>query len=120
MALSYVARLWPINLPEGTIYNWDQLCAIFIDNLSSTYKRASTAKTLKTIKQKPNESVWNYMKYFRNTKNAIPNIQDIEIINVFRDGVTKIKIVEEIIMKKSKIMAGLLTVADECIKASKA
>jgi hypothetical protein len=120
MALSYVARLWPINLPEGTIYNWDQLCAIFIDNLSSTYKRASTAKTLKTIKQKPNESLWNYMKYFRNTKNAIPNIQDIEIINVFRDGVTKIKIVEEIIMKKPKIMAGLLTVADECIKASKA
>jgi hypothetical protein len=34
------------------------------------------------------------MKYFYNARNAIPNIQDIEIINVFRDGVSNIKIVE--------------------------
>jgi hypothetical protein len=32
MALSNVARSWLINLPEGSIYIWDQLCAMFIGN----------------------------------------------------------------------------------------
>jgi hypothetical protein len=26
------ARYWLINLHKGTIYNWDQLCTIFIEN----------------------------------------------------------------------------------------
>jgi hypothetical protein len=30
--LSGAARPWIINLPEGTIYNWDQLCTMFIRN----------------------------------------------------------------------------------------
>jgi hypothetical protein len=31
-ALTSAARSWLINLPEGTIYNWDQLCVMFIRN----------------------------------------------------------------------------------------
>jgi hypothetical protein len=30
--LSDAARSWLINLPGGSIYTWDQLCAIFIGN----------------------------------------------------------------------------------------
>jgi hypothetical protein len=30
--LSDVARSWIINLPEGSIYTWDQVCAMFIGN----------------------------------------------------------------------------------------
>jgi hypothetical protein len=30
--LTGVARSWLINLHKYTIYNWDQLCAIFIGN----------------------------------------------------------------------------------------
>jgi hypothetical protein len=60
------------------------------------------------------------MKHFCNTRNAIPYIQDIEIINAFHDGVSDIKIVEEIAMKKPKTVANLLAVADVCIEASKA
>jgi hypothetical protein len=47
-------------------------------------------------------------------------IQDIEIINAFRDRVSNIKTIEEIAMKKPKIVANLLTVTDICIKASEA
>jgi hypothetical protein len=60
------------------------------------------------------------MKHFCNTRNTIPYIQDIEIINAFHDGVSDIKIVEEIAMKKPKTVANLLAVADVCIEASKA
>jgi hypothetical protein len=57
------------------------------------------------------------VKYFYNARNAIPYIQDIEIINTFRDGVSDIKIVEDIIMKKPKTVVDLLAVADVCIEA---
>jgi hypothetical protein len=60
------------------------------------------------------------VKHFSNTKNAIPNIQDIEIINAFYDVVTNIKTIEEITMKKPKIVAHLLAVVDECIETSEA
>jgi hypothetical protein len=75
---------------------------------------------LKTIKQKHDESLQSYVKCFCNTKNAIPYIQDIEVINAFCDGVGDIKTVEEIAMKKPKMIADLLTIADVCIEAFEA
>jgi hypothetical protein len=117
-ALIGTARSWLINLPEGSITSWDQLCVMFIENFQGTYEHLSTAETLKIIKQKHDESLWDYVKHFCNTRNAISYIQDIEIINSFRDGVSNIKTVEQIAMKKPKTVIDLLTVADVCIKAS--
>jgi hypothetical protein len=65
-------------------------------------------------------SLRDYMKRFYNARNAILYIQDIKIINVFHDGVSDIKIVEEIAMKKPKTVTDLLAVADVCIEASEA
>jgi hypothetical protein len=93
---------------------------MFIENFQGTYKCPSTAETLKTIKQKHDESLCDYVKHFCNARNAIPHIQDIEIINTFCDGVSDIKTVEEIAMKKPKTVADLLAVADICIEASEA
>jgi hypothetical protein len=64
MALSGVARSWLINLPEGTIYNWDKLYAMFIGNFQGTYERPSTIETLKTVKQMHDESLWDYVNCF--------------------------------------------------------
>jgi hypothetical protein len=93
---------------------------MFIRNFQGTYERPSTAKTLKTIRQKHDESVRDYVKHFYNAKNAIPYVQDIKIINAFRNRVSNIKIVEEIAMKKSKTVVDLLTVVDTCIEATEA
>jgi hypothetical protein len=93
---------------------------MFIENFQGTYECPSTTETLKTIRHKHDERLWDYMKHFCNIKNAIPYIQDIENINAFRDGVSDIKTVKEITMKKPKTMADLLTVADTCIDASEA
>jgi hypothetical protein len=87
---------------------------MFIGNFQGTYERASTTKTLKTIKEKHDERLWDYVKHFYNVMNPIPNIHDTEIMNSFRDGVTYIKTIEEITIKKLKTVVGLLVVADEC------
>jgi hypothetical protein len=60
------------------------------------------------------------VKHLCNTRNAISYIQDIEIINAFHDGISDIKTVEEITMKKPKTVVDLLAVADTCIEASEA
>jgi hypothetical protein len=65
-------------------------------------------------------SVRDYVKHFCNARNGILHIQDIEINNAFCDDVNNIKTVEEIAMKKPKMVADLLAVADICIEASKA
>jgi hypothetical protein len=44
----------------------------------------------------------------------------IHLINAFRDGVSDIKTVEEIAIKKPKTVTDLLTVTDTCIEASDA
>ncbi len=93
---------------------------MFIKNIQGTYEHPSTAETLKTIKQKHDESLWDYMKCFCNVRNAIPYIQDIEIINAFCDRVSDIKTVEEIAMKKPRMVVDLLTVVDMCIEAFEA
>jgi hypothetical protein len=56
-ALTGAARSWLINLLEGSIASWDQLCVMFIRNFQGTYEGPSTAETLKTIKQKHDESL---------------------------------------------------------------
>jgi hypothetical protein len=60
------------------------------------------------------------VKCFCNAKNVISYIQDIEIINVFHDGISDDKTVEEIAMKKPKTVIDLLVVADVCIEAFEA
>jgi hypothetical protein len=87
---------------------------------TSRAERPYTTKTLKTIRQKQDESLRDYVKHFCNARNDIPYIQNIEIINAFRDGVDEIKIVEEIAIKKPKTVVDLLTVTNVCIEASEA
>jgi hypothetical protein len=93
---------------------------MFIGNFQGTYEHPSTTETLKTIMQKHDESLTNYVKCFCNARNTILYIQDIEIINAFRDRVIDLKTVEEITMMKPKIVADLLAIVDVCIEASEA
>jgi hypothetical protein len=84
------------------------------------YEHPSTAKTLKTIKQKHDKSLQNYAKHFCNTRNAILYTQDIEIINAFCDRVSDIKIAKEIAMTQPRTVVDLLAIVDVCIEASEA
>jgi hypothetical protein len=93
---------------------------MFNGNIQGTYECPSTVETLNTIKQKHDETLQDYVKHLCNARNAIMYIQDIEIINAFHDGVSDIKTMDEIAMKKQKTEAVLCTVANVCIEAFEA
>jgi hypothetical protein len=93
---------------------------MFIGNFQGIYERPSSVETLKTIKQKHDESLQNYVKHFCNARNATLYIEDNEITNTFPNGLSNIKIMEEITMKKPRTVADLLAVTDVCIAASEA
>jgi hypothetical protein len=65
---------------------WDQLCTMFVRNFQGAYEHPSTGEALKTIKQKHDESLQDYIKCSFYARNVIPYIQDIEIINIFMMG----------------------------------
>jgi hypothetical protein len=60
------------------------------------------------------------VKRFSNARNVISYIQYIEIINAIHDRVSDIKTVEEIAMKKPKIVADMLAVTDVSTEAFEA
>jgi hypothetical protein len=56
-ALTGAARSWLINLLEGSVTSFDQLCAMFIGKFQGTHEHPSTTETLKTIRQKHDKSL---------------------------------------------------------------
>jgi hypothetical protein len=117
-ALTRATRSCLINLPEGSIHSWASCVPCSLGTF-----RAHMSIQLLLRPSKPSSrsmmSLRDYIKHFCNARNVIPYIQDIEIINAFRNGISDIKTMEEIAMKKPKTVADLLAVADVCIEASK-
>jgi hypothetical protein len=48
-ALTGTARSWLMNLPEGTLYSWSELCRQFTANFESAYARPGNETDLLAI-----------------------------------------------------------------------
>ena len=57
MALKDAACLWIMNLPEGSIASWGDLCDAFITNFRGTYECPLTKNDLKAVRQAPGETL---------------------------------------------------------------
>jgi hypothetical protein len=52
IALTETARSWLINLPEGTLHSWSELCRQFKANFESAYARPGNETDLHAIQQR--------------------------------------------------------------------
>jgi hypothetical protein len=50
--LTGTARSWLMNLPEGTLHSWLELCRQFTANFESAYARPGNETDLHTIQQR--------------------------------------------------------------------
>ena len=60
-ALTETARSWLMNLPEGTLTSWQELCHQFMANFESAYSRPGNGTDLHAVQQRPGESLHSFV-----------------------------------------------------------
>jgi hypothetical protein len=86
--LSDAARAWLEHLPPAHISNWDDLVKAFAGNFQGTYMRPGNSWDLRSCRQQPRESLWDYIRRFSKQRTELPNITDSDVIGVFLTGTT--------------------------------
>jgi hypothetical protein len=61
LALTPMARSWLMNLPEGSIETWADLCDKFVSAFQGGFNRLGTMTDLQAIVQKPGEKLHSFM-----------------------------------------------------------
>jgi hypothetical protein len=86
--LSDTARAWLEHLPPGQISNWDDLVQAFASNFQGMYVRPGNSWDLRSCRQQPGESLWDYIRRFSKQRTELPNITDSDVIGAFLAGTT--------------------------------
>jgi hypothetical protein len=90
------ARTWLKDLPPRQIQDWDDLVRVFEGNFKGTYLRPGNSWDLRSCKQKPGESLWDYIRLFSKQHTELPNITDSDVITAFLSGTTCKELVREL------------------------
>jgi hypothetical protein len=96
VALTGMTRSWLINLPEGTLDSWSEMCHQFTANFESAYAQSSNEIDLHAIQQRPGESLRTFVQRFSQVRNTIPRISNASVVVAFRQGVRVEKMLEKL------------------------
>jgi hypothetical protein len=94
--LSDTARAWLEDLPPQQIHDWDDLVRVFEGNFKGTYMRPGNSWDLRSCKQKPGESLRDYIRRFSRQRTELPNVTDSDVIMTFFSGTTCKELVREL------------------------
>jgi hypothetical protein len=61
LPLTETTRSWLMNLPDGTLDSWSELCRQFTTNFESMYTRLGNETYLHAIQQLPGESLHSFI-----------------------------------------------------------
>jgi hypothetical protein len=86
VALESVPLTWLERLKTNSIDSWEDLNRAFIDNFQGSMIRAGTRHDLSQVKQEINETLRSYTRCFFETRAAIANITDEDVIRCFQNG----------------------------------
>jgi hypothetical protein len=80
IALMGMARSWLMDLSEGTLHSWSELCRQFTANFESAYARPGNDTDLHAIQQRPGESLRSFIQQFSQVHNTIPHISNASVV----------------------------------------
>jgi hypothetical protein len=86
MHLGDAARTWLEHLPASQIHNWDDLVRTFVGNFQGTYMRPGNSWDLRSCTQKPDESLWDFIRRFSKRCTELPTVAQSEIVHAFLEG----------------------------------
>jgi hypothetical protein len=76
------------HLPPAQISSWDDLVKAFGGNFQGTYVCPGNSWDLRSCRQQPGESLWDYIRRFLKQRTKLPNITDSDVIGTFLAGTT--------------------------------
>jgi hypothetical protein len=79
-------RTWLEHLPASQIHNWDDLVRTFVGNFQGTYLRPGNSWDLRACTQKPDESLWDFIRRFSKRCTELPSVVQSEIVHAFLEG----------------------------------
>ncbi|KAF8728904.1 hypothetical protein HU200_018200 [Digitaria exilis] len=87
------ARTWLEHLPPNRIHDWNDLVETFVGNSQGTYVRPRNTWDLRGCKQKPGESLRDFIRRFSKRCTKLPNITDAQIIHSFLESTTSYNLI---------------------------
>jgi hypothetical protein len=90
------ARTWLEHLPPNQIHIWDNLVRTFVGNFQGTYVRPGNSWDLRACTQKPDESLWDFIRRFSKRCTELPSVAQSEIMHAFLKGMTCFDLVREL------------------------
>jgi hypothetical protein len=118
VALTGTARSWLMNLPEGTLDSWPELCCLFTANFESAYAWPGNETDLHAVLQRPGESLRSFIQRFSQVRNIIPRISNASVVVAFRQGVRDKKMLEKLAAHDIQDVSALFSLADKCARAA--
>jgi hypothetical protein len=118
VALTSMAQSWLMNLPEGSLISWGELCRQFIANFESDYARPGNEVDLHTMQQRPWESLRSFIHQFSQDQNTMPSILNDSVVVTFRQGVKDKKMLEKLATHEVKDVSELFNLVDKCARAA--
>jgi hypothetical protein len=109
-----------MNLPEGTVQSWAHLCQMFEANFHATYTRLGQEDDLFACIQRPDESLWDFIRRFSDICNTIPDMIEDRVIVAFKQGCKDVKTIEKLATKNPKTVAELYKIIEAMAKGARA
>jgi hypothetical protein len=107
-----------MNLSEGTLTSWKELCHQFTTNFESAYSRTGNEMDLHAVQQCPGESLRSFIHRFSQVCNTIPRISNASIVVAFCQGMRDEKMLEKLTMHDIQDVTELLSLAYKCTRAA--
>jgi hypothetical protein len=118
VALTRTSQSWLMNLPEGTLDSWSELCHQFTANFESAYARPGNENDLYAVQQRLGESLRSFIQQFSQVRNTIPRISNASVVVAFCQGVQDEKMLEKLATHDIQDVSALFSLADKCARAA--
>nr|AAV32123.1 putative polyprotein [Oryza sativa Japonica Group] len=116
LALDGIARSWYFNLPANSIYSWEQLRDVFVLNFRGTYEEPKTQQHLLGIRQRPGESIREYMRRFSQAQCQVQDITEASVINAASASLLEGELIRKIANKEPQTLEHLLRIIDGFVR----
>nr|ABA96160.1 retrotransposon protein, putative, Ty3-gypsy subclass [Oryza sativa Japonica Group] len=96
----------------NSIYSWEQLRDIFVPNFRGTYEEPKMQQHLLGIRQRPGESIREYMRRFSQARCQVQDITEASVINAASAGLLGGELTRKITNKEPQTLEHLLRIID--------